>query len=56
MKPKSTTSDQFELFQANFDQILYLDHELCQLAKAINWKRFNAELANCYSKRHPDKK
>ncbi len=49
MKPKATSIGQFELFQANFNQILNLDHELCQLAKAINWDRFNAELANCYS-------
>ena len=49
MKPKPTSADQFELFQANFNQILNLDHELCQLAKAINWDRFDTEFAGCYS-------
>ena len=49
MKPKPTSSGEFELFQANFIQILNLDHELCQLAKAINWDRFNTELSDCYS-------
>ncbi len=49
MKPKPTSAGEFELFQANFNQILNLDHELCQLANAINWDRFNTELADCYS-------
>jgi IS5 family transposase len=49
MKPKPTSTGQFELFQANFNQILNLDHELCQLANAINWDHFGTELADCYS-------
>ena len=49
MKPKTTSTGQFELFQANFNQILNLDHELCQLANAINWNRFNTALTDCYS-------
>ncbi len=49
MRPKPTSAGRFELFQANFDQILNLDHEICQLAKAINWNRFDTEFANCYS-------
>ena len=49
MKPKPTSAGQFELFQANFNQILNLDHELCKLANAITWDRFSTELADCYS-------
>ena len=49
MKPKATARGQFELFQANFQQILNLDHELCQMAHALDWGRFDAELADCYS-------
>ena len=49
MRPKDTSAGQFELFQANFNQILNLDHELCQLANAINWNRFNTALTDCYS-------
>ena len=49
MKPKTTSTGQFELFQANFNQILNLNHELCQLANAINWNRFNTALTDCYS-------
>ncbi len=49
MKPKPTSVGQFELFQANFNQLLNLDHELCQLANAINWDLFDAELTDCYS-------
>ena len=49
MKPKTQSSGQFELFQSNFNQILNLDHELCQLAHAIDWNRFDGELADCYS-------
>ena len=49
MKPKATPAGQFELFQANFNQILNLEHELCLLANAINWDRFDTALADCYS-------
>ena len=35
MKPKITSTNQFSLFQAHFNQILNLDHELCLLANAI---------------------
>ena len=49
MKPQATPRGQFELFQSNLQQILNLDHELCQMAHAIDWDRFDAELAGCYS-------
>jgi len=49
MKPKATPIDQFELFQSHLKQILNLDHELCQLAHAIDWERFDRALADCYS-------
>lgn len=49
MKPKATPSGQFELFQSSLQQILNLDHELCQLAHAIDWDRFDTVLADCYS-------
>ena len=49
MKPNPTTNDPFERFQANFNQILNLDHELCQLANAITWDRLDAAFADCYS-------
>jgi len=49
MKPKPTSAGQFELFQANFNQILNLNHQLCQLANAILWDRFDTEFAGCYS-------
>jgi len=49
MKPKSRIKSQFDLFRANFNQILNLDHELCQLAKAIDWPKFESGFASCYS-------
>jgi len=49
MKPKPTICGTLELFQANFEQILNLNHELCQLAPAISWDRFDTEFADCYS-------
>jgi transposase, IS5 family len=49
MKPKPIAAGQFELFQANFNQILNLDHQLYQLASAISWDRFDTEFASCYS-------
>jgi len=49
MKPKPQPRDSFELFQAHFDQILNLDHELLQLARKINWSRFDVAFADSYS-------
>jgi IS5 family transposase len=49
MKPKSNSISQFNLFRSHFHQILNLDHELCRLAKVIDWHRFEVDFANCYS-------
>ena len=49
MKPKTTSSNQFALFQAHFNQILNPDHQLCLLADAIDWPGFDAQFADCYS-------
>lgn len=48
MKPKPQSRDTFELFQAHFDQILNPDHELIQLAKKIDWSRFEVSFADTY--------
>ena len=48
MKPKPQSRDNFELFQAHFDQILNLDHELLQLARKIDWSRFDVAFADSY--------
>ena len=49
MKPKPQPRDDFELFQAHFDQILNVDHELLQLARKIDWSRFDVAFADSYS-------
>lgn len=49
MKPKTTSTNQFDLFQANFKQILNLNHELCLLADVIDWPNFDSQFADCYS-------
>jgi IS5 family transposase len=49
MKPKPQPRDAFQLFQAHFDQILNPDHELIQLARKIDWCRFDAAFAGSYS-------
>ena len=50
MKPKSRPeSNQLQLFQAQFDQLLNHDHPLFVLANKIDWNRFEAALADCYS-------
>jgi len=46
-KPRSAAS-QFDLFQAQFDQLLNLSHPLYQLAAKIDWKRFDVAFAACY--------
>jgi len=49
MQPKPLSRDAFELFQAHFDQQLNAAHELVQLARKIDWGRFEAGLASCYT-------
>ena len=49
MKPKTISTNQFDLFRANFKQILNPDHQLCTLADAIDWSGFDGQFADCYS-------
>jgi len=49
MKPKPQPRDAFSLFQAHFRQTLNPEHPLFQLADAIDWQRFDAAFADCYS-------
>ena len=50
MKPKPRPkSSQLDLFQAQFEQLLNHDHPLYLLANRIDWQRFDAALAECYS-------
>ena len=44
-KPNFTPDD---LFRAHFDQILNPDHPLLVLARRIDWKWFDQEIAPCY--------
>ena len=49
MKPKPQPRDAFQLFQAHFDQMLDPEHALIQLARKIDWPRFEAAFAGSYS-------
>lgn len=49
MPPKPQPRDAFELFQSHFDQLLNPAHELVQLARQIDWSRFQAAFASGYS-------
>ena len=50
MKPRSRPENsQLDLFRAEFDQLLNLDHPLCVLARKIDWSRFDVAFAECYS-------
>jgi IS5 family transposase len=49
MPPKPQHRDAFELFQSHFDQLLNPTHELVQLARKIDWGRFEAAYAASYS-------
>lgn len=49
MRPKTTSTNQFDLFRAHFKQILNPDHPLCLLADAIDWPGFDAQFIDCYS-------
>ena len=48
MHPKPQPRDAFELFQAHFDQLLNPAHELVQLARKIDWSRFDVAFADSY--------
>lgn len=49
MKPRPRPDAvQFDLFQAQFSQILNLEHPLVVLADKIDWRRFDGALADCY--------
>ena len=62
MKPKRRPeSSQLNLFQAQFDQLLNLEHPLCVLARKIDWQRFarspvrNLVVRSCLKQnRNPD--
>lgn len=50
MQPRSRPENsQLDLFRADFDQLLNLDHPLCVLARKIDWRRFDVAFAECYS-------
>jgi len=49
MKPKVNAKNQVDLFRSHFNQILNFDHELCRLARSIDWQCFEGEFADCYS-------
>lgn len=50
MKPRVRTDARpLDLFQAQFDQILNLDHPLVVLAGRIDWSRFDTSLEQCFS-------
>ena len=48
MKPQDQRRDEFELFQAHFDQLLNPEHELIQLAGKIDWSRFDTAFGECF--------
>lgn len=49
MKPRSDSNrDQLDLFQAQCEQLLNLDHPLCLLARKIDCDRFDVAFAECY--------
>ena len=48
MPPTSQDRSAFELFQSHFDQLLNPDHELIQLARKIDWPRFDVAFKDCY--------
>lgn len=49
MPPKPQPRDAFELFRSHFDQILNPQHELIQLARKLDWLRFEAAFSSSYS-------
>lgn len=48
MQPKSSTSDQGDLFRSRLDQILNRQHSLYRLADSIDWSLFDREFGPLY--------
>jgi len=48
MKPKSTITDQGDLFRSRLDQILNRRHPLYQLADSIDWSLFDKDFGKLY--------
>jgi len=48
MPPKPQDQSAFEMFRSHFDQLLNPDHELIQLARKIDWRRFEVAFKDCY--------
>jgi len=50
MKPESPSDTRpLDLFRASFQQILNPEHPLLVLAAKVDWRRFDAAFADCYS-------
>ena len=49
MKPKSSFSDQGDLFRSRLDQILNRRHQLYRLADTIDWSFFDREFGTLYT-------
>lgn len=49
MQPKPQPVDSLQLFQAHFRQLLNPGHPLVRLADRLDWARFEAAFASCYS-------
>jgi len=49
MQPKSTVSDQGDLFRSRLDQILNRRHSLYRLADSIDWSFFEREFGSLYT-------
>jgi transposase, IS5 family len=48
MQPKTSSSDQGDLFRSRLDQILNRRHPLCRLADSIDWSVFDKEFGPLY--------
>jgi IS5 family transposase len=49
MQPKSSSSDQGDLFRSHLDQILNHRHSLYRLADSIDWQFFDREFGSLYT-------
>ena len=48
MIKKKEGTNQFELFRNKLENLLDLQHSLCQLSALINWKKFETEFSGFY--------
>ena len=48
MTPKSNQTNQIDFFKNELENLINLEHPLCQMSKLIDWQKFELEFSKLY--------